>query len=78
MGTLTHTTPVLAQKKLLNSHGSVMKNNVAKFIKDHRLGSRHTKDDASNVDGTTAIDSRGVPMSETTSAVNWMSSRRAS
>lgn len=78
MMTLTHTTPMLAQKKLLNSHGSIMRNNVARFIQDHRLGSRHGKDDATNIDVTTAIDSKAL-ISDTTSGANWMmSSRRAS
>ena len=39
--TVQHTNPVVGQTKLLASHKNSMKNNVAKFVKDHNLGARH-------------------------------------
>ena len=76
----THTTPVVNQKKLLGSHNSTMKNNVANFIKDHRLGNRHNAaaNGSKEDDVSTGVDSAAHPFSETTSGVNFMSSRRPS
>ena len=47
-----HTTPQIKNNKLLPGHGNT-RHNVAKFIKDHDLGSRHMYKDKSK---TTAMD----------------------
>ena len=70
-----HTTPIVGQKKLLASHKNIMKNNVAKFIKDHNLGTRHFQNRQLTGDAnshTTAVDD---PTNLGSDNVSWMNSR---
>ena len=69
---------MVGQNKLLASHKNGMKNNVAKFIKDHNLGTRHFRNqkEQGNSHHTTAMDTLGDPMTNMGSDnASWLNSR---